>query len=81
MSQADPLRARGNRAEQDFGLGYMGVGPHEVMFNQPRAAVTEGISQYNFLENLPVERNLIAGKVIAGKGELMEKVEANQIIQ
>jgi len=51
------------------------------MFNQPRAAVTEGISQYNFLENLPVERNLIAGKVIAGKGELMEKVEANQIIQ
>lgn len=79
MPQTDTLCSRGNRAEHDFRFGDMGVGPHEVMLNQPRTAVTESVSQCNFFENLPVERNLVTGKVIARKGEFVEEIEADQI--
>lgn len=40
MIQTDVARALGRRREHEFGLGRVRVAAHEVVFDQPRAAIT-----------------------------------------
>jgi hypothetical protein len=49
-----------------------------VMFDQPGTAVSEAVPQRDFIKNLPVEGDLVASNVIAGEGQLVEEIEANQ---
>ncbi len=77
MSQADPARALRQRGEQELGLGGMRIAAHEVMLDQPRAAITEAVGQLDFGKRVGVGLRFAADR-LRRQGDFVEQIELHR---
>ena len=76
VADADAVAPRGGGTEQDFRLRGMRIGAHEMVFDQPGAAVAEFVSERDLGEDVGVERGF-AARAVRGQCQFVKEVETH----
>ena len=77
MSQADPARALRQRGKQELGLGGMRIAAHEVVLDQPRAAITEAVGQLDFGKRVGIGLRFAADR-LRWQRDFVEQIELHK---